>query len=350
MAEMKDIASRIKELEPQAADLEEQTRQLLLNVPNIPHESVPVGKTDEDNELIRTWGELRQFDFEPQSHADLGEQAGLIDFKRAAKVSGARFAVLWGKAARLERALIDFMIELHTSEHGYTEVLPPFMVNAESMTATGQLPKFEEDLFKTTDGYYLVPTAEVPVTNLHRDERLDPDKLPLKYCAFTPCFRAEAGSYGQDTRGLIRQHQFDKVELVWFTHPENSWEAHEQLLYHAEEVLKRLNLPYRVVSLCSGDLGFSAAKCYDLEVWIPSQGRYREISSCSNFVDFQARRGNIRMDARQKGKRAAFVHTLNGSGLAIGRTMVALIENYQQADGTIDIPEVLRDRMGCDNM
>jgi len=344
--EMKDVASRIKDMERELPALLDEFDQLLKVIPNIPHESVPAGNGEEDNELIRTWGEIRKKDFEPLPHWEIGESLGILDFARAAKLSGARFALYRGPGAELERALINFMLSVHTSEHGYTEVLPPFMVNAASMTGTGQLPKFEEDLFKIEGrDLYLVPTAEVPVTNIHRDETLSEDSLPVKYVAYTPCFRSEAGSYGKDTRGLIRQHQFNKVELVKFCLPQTSYEELETLLSDAEEILARLELPYRVVALCTGDLGFSAAKTYDIEVWMPAQGVYREISSCSNFEDFQARRGNIRF--RRKGKKGTeLVHTLNGSGLAVGRTVAAILENCQAADGTVAVPPPLRPYMG----
>ncbi len=344
--EMKNVASRIKDMERELPALLDEFDQLLKVIPNIPHESVPAGTGEEDNELIRTWGEIREKDFEALPHWEIGESLRILDFTRAAKLSGARFALYRGPGAELERALINFMIAVHTSEHGYTEVLPPFMVNAASMTGTGQLPKFEEDLFKIEGkDLYLVPTAEVPVTNIHRDETLFEDSLPVKYVAYTPCFRSEAGSYGKDTRGLIRQHQFNKVELVKLTVPERSYDELEALTDNAEAILRRLELPYRVVSLCKGDLGFSAAKTYDLEVWLPGQNVYREISSCSNFEDFQARRAEIRFK-RKTGKGTELVHTLNGSGLAVGRTVVAILENYQQHDGTVVIPDALRPFMG----
>ncbi|MDA3969850.1 MAG: serine--tRNA ligase [Desulfobulbaceae bacterium] len=343
VAEMKEVGERIKELETLLGTIEEDLQDIVMSIPNMPHESVPRGNDDSDNVEIRTFGEPTVFSFEPKAHYELGEADSTIDFKRAAKLSGARFAVLKGFASRLERGLINFMLDLHTQRHGYTEVLPPFLVNTETMTATGQLPKFADDLFKTSVSdrdLWLIPTAEVPITNLHRDETLDPAELPVKYCAYTPCFRSEAGSYGRDTKGLIRQHQFDKVELVKFTRPENSSDELDQLLADAEEVLQLLNLPYRVVALCSGDLGFSANKTYDIEVWMPAQKMYREISSCSNFGDFQARRGGIRY--RPEGeKKSALVHTLNGSGLAVGRTLAAIYENYQQEDGSIKLPEIL---------
>ncbi len=345
-AQVKDISVRAKELDARLSEVDRELDHILLTIPNIPHERVPEGTDESDNREERTWGEIPRFDFEPKPHWDLGEALGVFDFERAAKLSGARFAVLYGAAARLERALINFMLNLHTQEHGYRETLPPFMVNSETMTGTGQLPKFAEDLFRIQNGdYWLIPTAEVPVTNLHAREVLNESDLPLKYTAYTPCFRAEAGSYGRDTRGLIRQHQFDKVELVTFSLPEQSYDILEQLTSHAEEVLKRLELPYRVVSLSTGDLGFSAAMTYDLEVWLPSAGVYREISSCSNFEDFQARRAGIRFKRAGK-KGTELVHTLNGSGLAVGRTLVAIMENYQQADGSVVIPQALRPYMG----
>ncbi len=343
MAEMKQVGVRVKELEADLVTIQEDLQDIVMSIPNIPHDSVPFGNDDEDNVEIRTFGEPTTFSFEPKAHHELGEADGTIDFKRAAKLSGARFAILKGFASRLERALINLMLDLHTQKHGYTEVLPPFLVNTATMTATGQLPKFAEDLFKTSVSdrdLWLIPTAEVPITNLHRDETLAPADLPVKYCSYTPCFRSEAGSYGRDTKGLIRQHQFDKVELVKFTKPENSTDELDKLLADAEEVLQILNLPYRVVTLCSGDLGFSANKTYDIEVWMPAQNMYREISSCSNFGDFQARRGGIRY--RPEGqKKSAFVHTLNGSGLAVGRTLAAIYENCQQEDGSIKLPEAL---------
>ena len=340
------VSERIKELDVQRKEIEQEMDALRLSIPNIPHPDVPIGATDEDNLEVKTWGTPPAFDFSPRSHWDLGPLLGGLDFERAAKITGSRFALAWGWAARLERALISFMLDIQTTEHGYLEVLPPFIVNEQSMQGTGQLPKFKEDLFKLEDWpYYLIPTAEVPVTNIHRDEILSEDQLPLGYTAFTPCFRSEAGSYGKDTKGLIRQHQFNKVELVRFAHPDTSYEQLELLLGHAEVILQRLGLPYRVVTLCTGDLGFSAAKTYDIEVWLPGQNTYREISSCSNFEDFQARRANIRFQP-SKGKKKDFVHTLNGSGLAVGRTLVAIIENFQQADGSIRLPEALMPYMG----
>ncbi len=350
VAEMRAVGDTIAALENGTREVEEAQRNILLTIPNLPHSSVPDGKDENDNKEMRRWspqgGEPPKFSFEPKPHWDLAEYLDIIDFDRAAKITGARFALYKGMGARLERALINFMLELHTTEHGYLEVLPPFMVNKTSMTATGQLPKFEEELFKVENGaYFLIPTAEVPVTNIHRDEILPEEILPLRYTAYTPCFRREAGSYGKDTRGLIRQHQFNKVELVKFSRPDTSYDELEKLTGQAEEVLKRLGLAYRVIILCTGDMGFSSAKTYDIEVWLPAQNKYREISSCSNFEDFQARRGNIRYRTIG-GKKTEFVHTLNGSGLAVGRTVVAILENYQQPDGTVIIPEVLRPYMG----
>ncbi len=346
IAEMKTVSAEIKEKEKELPQVAEKLEQLLELIPNIPDASVPVGSDEKDNAVIRTWGDIETFDFEPLPHWEIGENLGILDFACAAKLSGARFALYRGAGAALERALINFMIHIHTTEHGYTEILPPFMVNAASMFGTGQLPKFEEDLFKVKGrDLYLIPTAEVPVTNIHRDEILSEAGLPVTYVAYTPCFRSEAGSYGKDTRGLIRQHQFNKVELVKFSKPEDSYAELEKLTRNAEEILKRLELPYQVVSLCTGDIGFSSAKTYDLEVWLPGQGLYREISSCSNFVDFQARRANIRF--KRKGKTGSeLVHTLNGSGLAVGRTLVAILENYQREDGSVEIPKALRPFMG----
>ncbi|HEY6011302.1 MAG TPA: serine--tRNA ligase [Nitrospirota bacterium] len=350
VAEMRAVGDQIAALESGARDVEEAQRNILLNIPNLPHASVPDGKDENDNREIRRWspqgGEPPKFAFEPKPHWDLADYLDIIDFDRASKIAGARFALYKGMGARLERALINFMLDLHTTEHHYTEMLPPFMVNRTSMTATGQLPKFEEELFKVENGtYFLIPTAEVPVTNIHRDEVLPEERLPVLYTAYTPCFRREAGSYGKDTRGLIRQHQFNKVELVKFTTPESSYDELEKLTANAETVLKRLGLAYRVIVLCTGDMGFSAAKTYDIEVWLPAQNKYREISSCSNFEDFQARRGNIRYKVKG-GKKTELVHTLNGSGLAVGRTVVAILENFQQPDGSVVIPEVLRPYMG----
>jgi len=345
IARMRAVSQRIKALDDELSKHEETMHAILMDLPNIPHPSVPTGKDEEDNVVIRKVGEPSSFDFEPLAHWEIGEKLGILDFERAAKIAGARFALYVGLGARLERALINFMLDVHTREHGYLEVLPPFMTNRTSTTVTGQLPKFKEDLFKLEGwDYYLVPTAEVPVTNIHQDEILDEQDLPRLYTAYTPCFRSEAGSYGKDTRGLIRQHQFNKVELVKFTTPETSYEELEKLLNDAEIILKRLDIPYQVIELCTGDLGFSAAKTYDIEAWMAGQQKYREISSCSNFEDFQARRGKIRF--RRKGKKGTeLVHTLNGSGLAAGRTVVAILENFQQKDGSVIIPEVLRPYM-----
>jgi seryl-tRNA synthetase len=338
---MRDGSSRIKALDKALTEVGDAVKEILMGIPNLPHPTVPVGRDESANTLLKTVGELPHFEFEPEAHWDLGTRLGVFDFERAAKITGARFPLYIGAGARLERALINFMLDIHTTEHHYTEVLPPFIVNRQSMTHTGQLPKFEEDLFKLKGwDYYLVPTAEVPVTNIHQGEILNEEQLPIYYTAYTPCFRSEAGSYGKDTRGLIRQHQFNKVELVKFSHPETSYAELETLLNNAEEILKRLELPYRVVNLCTGDLGFSSAKTYDIEVWMPAQGVYREISSCSNFEDFQARRANIRF--KRKGKKGTeLVHTLNGSGLAVGRTVAAILENYQQHDGSVSIPSAL---------
>jgi len=346
IAEMKEVSSEIKEKEKELPGIIEELNDLLMVIPNIPDESVPVGKDENDNPVIRTWGEIGESDFAPRPHWEIGEELGVLDFECAAKLAGSRFAVYRGAGAKLERALISFMLDIHTNEHNYTEILPPFMVNAASMVGTGQLPKFKEDLFKV-EGWdlYLIPTAEVPVTNIHRDETLTEADLPIYYVAYTPCFRSEAGSYGKDTRGLIRQHQFNKVEMVKFVRPEGSYDELEKLTRNAEEILRRLELPYRVISLCTGDLGFSAAKTYDLEVWLPGQGLYREISSCSNFTDFQARRAGIRFK-RGSGRGTELVHTLNGSGLAVGRTFVAILENYLQGDGSVAIPEALKPYMG----
>jgi seryl-tRNA synthetase len=345
VARMKELGDRLKTEEERLRLVEHRVREAALRIPNIPHSSVPHGSDATANQEIRRWGTPPSFAFPPKAHWDLGESLGILDFERAAKVAGTRFAVLFGLGAKLERALINFMLDVHTSRHGYQEVLPPFMVNRSAMTGTGQLPKFEDDLFRLRDDdYYLIPTAEVPVTNLLRDEVIPEECLPIRYVAYTPCFRREAGSYGKDTRGLIRQHQFDKVELVSFSRPEESYEELERLTSHAETILQELGLPYRVVTLCTGDMGFAAAKTYDLEVWLPSQGTYREISSCSNFEAFQARRASIRY--RRKDGKIDFVHTLNGSALAIGRTLVAILENYQQADGSVVIPTVLRPYMG----
>lgn len=344
--EMRVVSQRIKELDDQVRDVEGRLQDLLLRIPNLPHESVHVGTSEADNKEIRRWGEPRQFAFEPKPHWEIGVNLDILDFERAAKVTGARFYFLKGLGARLERALINFMLDLHTTEHGYTEVFPPFIVNAASATGTGQLPKFGEDMFKLEGlDYYLIPTAEVPVTNLYRDEILNMEDLPIYHVAYSACFRSEAGSHGRDTRGLVRVHQFNKVELVKFVAPEDSYAELEKLTNNAEEVLRRLGLPYRVSQMCTADLGFTAAKKYDPEVWMPSYGRYVEISSCSNFEDFQARRANIRF-RRDKGSRPEFVHTLNGSGIAVGRCVAAILENYQQEDGSVLIPEVLRPYMG----
>ncbi|MBO8178795.1 serine--tRNA ligase [Aeribacillus pallidus] len=346
IVEMREVGAKIKELDEKLRDVEEELEQLLLSIPNIPHESVPVGESEDDNVEVRKWGDIPTFDFEPKAHWDLADELGILDFERAAKVTGSRFVFYKGLGARLERALINFMLDLHIDEHGYQEVLPPYLVNRTSMTGTGQLPKFEEDAFLIEkEDYFLIPTAEVPVTNLHRDEILNGDDLPISYAAYSACFRSEAGSAGRDTRGLIRQHQFNKVELVRFVKPEDSYDELEKLTGHAEKVLQLLGLPYRVMSMCTADLGFTAAKKYDIEVWLPSYNTYREISSCSNFEAFQARRANIRFRREPNGK-PEHVHTLNGSGLAIGRTVAAILENYQQADGSVVIPEVLRPYMG----
>lgn len=344
--DLKDLSNKVKELDEELKDLEIEIRQILLGIPNTPEAEVVEGKSDDDNVEIRKYKEAKKFDFEPKAHWDLGVDLGILDFERASKITGARFTMFRGLGARLERALVSFMLDLHTEKHGYTEVLTPFMVNRESMTGTGQLPKFEHDMFHLADkDYFLIPTAEVPVTNMHRDEILKESDLPMKYTAYSPCFRKEAGSAGRDTRGMIRNHQFDKVELVKFAHPDNSYEELEKLTNDAEDVLKALDIPYRVVMLSTGDLGFSAAKTYDIEVWMPSYNDYVEISSCSNFEDFQARRANVRYRDEKTGK-VEIVHTLNGSGLAVGRTFAALIENYQEEDGSITIPEVLRPYMG----
>jgi len=342
IAEMRELGERIAELDKEARSRDEQLRETLRNIPNLPHASVPVGTGAESNREVRRWGEPRRFDFKPKAHWDLGPALGILDFERAAKISGSRFAVYKGVGAKLERALANFMLDLHTHQHGYTEVLPPFIVNSASLFGTGQLPKFAGDLFKLegTD-YWLIPTAEVPVTNLYRDEVLEAEALPVKHCAWTACFRSEAGAAGKDTRGVIRQHQFQKVELVKFALPETSYDELESLTRDAEAVLQQLNLPYRVVVLCTGDLGFSSAKTYDLEIWLPSSGEYKEISSCSNFEAFQARRANLRFRRGGQGK-SEYLHTLNGSGLAIGRTWLAILENNQQADGSVVVPEVLR--------
>jgi seryl-tRNA synthetase len=346
MREVEEVSEMIRKGEGPLAEIEARFEKFMLTVPNLPEPKVPVGRSAADNKEVRCWSVPPHFDFQAKNHWDIGEELGILDFTRAAKIAGARFALYKDAGARLERALINFMLDLHMREHGYREVLPPFLVNRDAMTGTGQLPKFEEDLFHISGSdLFLIPTAEVPVTNIHREELLERNQLPIRYVAYTPCFRREAGSYGQDVRGLIRQHQFNKVELVKFTEPEHSYEELEKLVVDAETVLQQLQLPYRVVELCTGDLGFAAAKTYDLEVWLPGQSAYREISSCSNFEDFQARRAQIRYRKETKGK-PIFVHTLNGSGLAVGRTLVAVLENYQQKDGSVVIPEVLRPYIG----
>ena len=352
MAQTKDLREKIQALEKTATDLDARLRDILAGIPNLPHASVPVGHSAEDNVEVRQWGAPPKFDFIPKPHWDLGAELGILDLERAVKLTGARFAVYWDLGAKLERALMSFMLDLHTREHGYTEVLPPYLVNSDSMYGTGQLPKFASDLFRVPHGekdLWLIPTAEVPVTNLYRDEVLDQAQLPISLTAYTPCFRSEAGSYGKDVRGIIRQHQFQKVELVKFAHPEHSYEEHEKLTHNAEEVLQKLGLHYRVVTLCTGDMGPSSAKTYDIEVWLPGQQLFREISSCSNFESYQARRANIRYRPEGKNK-TEFVHTLNGSGLAIGRTWVAIVENYQQADGSVIIPEALRPYIGAERI
>ena len=347
--EVAHLGDALKAAEEELSVIQSQLDDVLLTIPNLPHESVPIGRDENDNVEVRKWGDPRQFDFAAKDHVELGEQLGQLDFETASKITGSRFAVMHGPLARLHRALIQFMLDLHTREHGYTETYVPYLVNAESLRGTGQLPKFEEDLFKLNgeQNYFLIPTAEVPVTNIVRDVIIDADDMPRKFVCHTPCFRSEAGSYGKDTRGMIRQHQFEKVELVQIVKPDESYQAHEALTAHAEQVLKHLLLPYRVMALCSGDMGFSAAKTYDLEVWLPGQGKYREISSCSNFEAFQARRMKARWRNPETGK-PELVHTLNGSGLAVGRTLVAVLENYQQADGSIVVPEVLRSYTGFD--
>jgi seryl-tRNA synthetase len=352
MAQTKDLREKIQTLEKTAADLDARLRDILAGIPNLPHSSVPIGHSAEQNVEVRKWGTPPNFDFAPKPHWDLGAELGILDLERAVKLTGARFAVYWDLGAKLERALMNFMLDLHTRQHGYTEVLPPYLVNSESMYGTGQLPKFASDLFRVPHGdkdLWLIPTAEVPVTNLYRDEVLDQARLPISLTAYTPCFRSEAGSYGKDVRGIIRQHQFQKVELVKFTRPENSYEEHEKLTHDAEEVLQKLGLHYRVVNLCTGDIGPSSAKTYDIEVWLPGQQLFREISSCSNFESYQARRANIRFRPEGKSK-TEFVHTLNGSGLAVGRTWVAIVENYQQADGSVVIPDALRPYIGAERI
>ena len=352
MAQTKELRERISELEKTASDLDARLREILAGIPNLPHASVPVGHSADDNLEVRRWGAPPKFDFTPKPHWDLGHDLGILDLERAVKLTGARFAVYWDLGAKLERGLANFMLDLHTREHGYTEVLPPYLVNSDSMYGTGQLPKFAADSFRVPHGekdLWLIPTAEVPVTNLYRDDVLDQSRLPISLTAYTPCFRSEAGSYGKDVRGIIRQHQFQKVELVKFAHPEHSYEEHEKLTRHAEGVLQKLGLHYRTVNLCTGDIGPSSAKTYDIEVWLPGQQLYREISSCSNFEAYQARRANIRFRPEGKNK-TEFVHTLNGSGLAVGRTWVAIVENYQQADGSVSIPEVLRPYIGAEKI
>jgi seryl-tRNA synthetase len=342
--QVRAIGEEIASFDEQVKTLDEEFRQVLAGIPNIPHESVPVGKDAEDNVEVRRVGDPPRFDFEPKAHWDLGPQLGILDLERAAKITGARFALYWGLGAKLERALINFMLDVHTRHHGYTEVLPPFLVNSQSLFGTGQLPKFADDLFKCEKhDFWLIPTAEVPVTNIYRDETLEGDALPIKLCAYTPCFRSEAGSYGRDVRGIIRQHQFQKVELVKFTRPEQSYDELEKLTADAEDILVRLGLPFRTVVLSTGDLGASSAKTYDIEVWLPGQNGYKEISSCSNFEAFQARRAGIRL---RSGKKSEYAHTLNGSGLAVGRTWVAIVENYQQKDGSVVVPEALRPYVG----
>ncbi|MCB1213846.1 MAG: serine--tRNA ligase [Deltaproteobacteria bacterium] len=348
LEQMKSLAERLKEIQPESEEVHLQLHHLLMQIPNVPHPSVPVGEEESANQLIREWGSKSSFSFKAKAHWDLGEDLGILDFERGAKLSGARFTLYRGLGARLERALINFMLEVQGQENGYEEVLPPFLVHAKALEGTGQLPKFEADLFKTQTDHYLIPTAEVPVTNIYQDEILKEADLPIKLTAYTPCFRSEAGSHGKDVRGLIRQHQFNKVELVKFAHPDNSYQELESLTADAESILQKLGLPYRVMALCTGDLGFSAAKTYDLEVWLPGQNCYREISSCSNFEDFQARRAKIRFKDNQGKNR--LVHTLNGSGLAVGRTLLAILENYQQADGSIMIPEALRSFTGFDKI
>jgi seryl-tRNA synthetase len=349
MERLSQVSERIKSLDEEVRTADEESESFLYSIPNIPHESTPVGKDEKDNPVIRTVGEIPSFAFTPKEHWEIGQGLGCLDFDRAAKITGSRFSVLRGGLAKLERALVSFMLDIQTRDHGYTEVAPPYIVNSDSLRGTGQLPKFEDDLFKLNfKDYYLIPTAEVPLTNLHRDETLEESDLPRAYCAYTPCFRSEAGSYGKDTKGLIRQHQFDKVELVRFCKPEESYEQLELLTNQAEEILKRLGLPYRVIALCTGDLGFSSAKTYDIEVWLPGQGAYREISSCSNFEDFQARRAGIRF--KPKGGKSQLAHTLNGSGLAVGRTMVALLENCQQEDGSVVLPEALKPYMNGESV
>ncbi len=346
LTELESLKLKVKEMEAKSAEVDSDVQHLLMTIPNKPHSSVPVGTSEKDNKIVTTVGQIKTFAFKPKEHFEIGEKLNLIDFDRAGKTTGARFSFLKGAGAQMERALIQFMMDLHSTQHGYTEMIPPFIVNTKSLTGTGQFPKFKEDVFhlENTD-YYLIPTAEVPVTNYYSDETLNEDQLPISYCAYSPCFRSEAGSYGKDTKGLIRQHQFNKVELMTFCHPQKSAETHENLTNHAEKVLSLLELPYRKMLLCTADMGFGSAKTYDLEVWLPGQNAYREISSCSNFEDFQARRANIRFKPKDGGK-PQFVHTLNGSGLAVGRTVVAILENFQNSDGSVSIPTVLQPYMG----
>jgi len=340
----KRIGEEIRDMEGEISSVKEKLESLLLTFPNVPHVSTPVGESEKDNVVIKKWGEPREFDFEPKAHWDVGPMLGLMDFERASRISGSRFVILRSQLALLERALINFMMDVHVEEHGYVEILPPHLVRRDAITATGQLPKFEEELYNTQpDDMFMIPTAEVPLISMHMNEILFEEDLPLKYVAYTPCYRREAGSYGKDVRGMVRVHQFDKVELVWFTKPEESYEALEKLTSHAEKILQKLELPYRVVELCTGDLGFAAAKTYDIEVWLPSYNDYKEISSCSNTEDFQTRRGNIRY--RRKDNKLDYPHTLNGSGLAVGRTLIAIVENYQRSDGRIDVPKVLKPYM-----
>ena len=347
LKKMGEVSARTKELDAELNEVQAEQKEWMMSVPNIPHDSVPLGESEDDNKELRTWGEIPKFDFEPKEHWELGTELGGLDFECAAKLAGSRFCISFGAIARLERALAQFMLDTQTGQHGYTEVSPPTMVNRKTMTGTGQLPKFEEDLFKLTDDreFYLIPTAEVPLTNVYAGEVIEEDKLPIKFCAHTPCFRSEAGSYGKDTKGLIRQHQFYKVEMVNFAHPEKSYEALEDMTRSAERILELLELPYRTIVLCTGDMGFGATKTYDIEVWLPGQDKYREISSCSNCEDFQGRRANIKFQPKDS-KKKQFAHTLNGSGLAVGRCLVAVMENYQQADGTIKVPEALKPYMG----
>lgn len=346
LAEVDQLKAKVKDLETKAQEADERVQNLALVLPNKPHSSVPAGKSETDNKVVKTWGEIKKFSFKPKEHFELGEKLNIIDFERAGKTTGARFTFLKGAAAQMERGLIQFMMDMHSTKHGYTEMIPPFIVNSKSLLGTGQFPKFKEDVFNLSGtDYYLIPTAEVPVTNYYNGETLGEDQLPQSFCAYSPCFRSEAGSHGRDTKGLIRQHQFDKVELMTFCHPSQSYEVHEQLTSHAENILIALGLPFRRSLLCTGDMGFGSSKTYDLEVWLPGQNMYREISSCSNFEDFQARRANIRFKPKDGGK-PQFVHTLNGSGLAVGRTLIAILENYQREDGSIEIPTALRPYMG----